>query len=95
MFPVSLSVGFVSLLEFAIIGLVVGVVLGILVSIILRLPVKKTVIAIDAFLGAIGFFIMWIGMSRSQHPFIAAVTFAGVLPALHQFFRFRRRLPGL
>ena|ERR1700686_4632714 len=87
MFQVSFVVILVSLLEFAVIGSIIGLVSGILFSVILKLRVQR--IAMDAFLGAMGFFIMWIAVSRDQHPFVAAGVFAAVLPALHQFYRFK------
>jgi hypothetical protein len=93
MFPVAPFVVYLGFLEFAILGLIIGAVSGILVSIIFKLPVKKIAILMNAFLGAFGFLMMWFvvfAMNLHHDPFIPSVIFAGVLPALYQFFRFRR-----
>jgi uncharacterized membrane protein YeaQ/YmgE (transglycosylase-associated protein family) len=86
MFPVDPSFVYVAYLLCAIIGLVLGLVSGVLVSMLLKLRIRRTAIAMDALLGATGSVIAASGLWRLgfQHPFIAAIISAVVLPGLHQ-----------
>jgi uncharacterized membrane protein YeaQ/YmgE (transglycosylase-associated protein family) len=89
MFQVARSVELVAYVVFATLGLIIGVVAGALASITLKLPVQGMIK--DAFLGAIGFLIVWliITTTRYQHPFVAATIVAVILPACHQFVRLK------
>ena len=89
MFPVDPSFVYVAYLLCAIIGLVVGLVSGVVASVILKLPLRRTAIAMDALIGATGSVITANGLWRLgfQRPFIAAIISAVVLPGLHQLVR--------
>jgi hypothetical protein len=80
-------------LECAGLGLILGLACGILVSILLKLPIQASAVAADAFVGAAASVITADALWRLgvHYNFIAAVILALVLPALHEFYRFKRR----
>jgi uncharacterized membrane protein (UPF0136 family) len=93
MFSVDPSFVYVAYLECAAIGLILGVVSGILVSIFLKLRIRGRSISLDGFLGAtvsvLIVSVLWhLGF---RYNFVAAVLFAIAVPALHQFYCFRRQ----
>ncbi len=99
MFPFPLSFVVIEFILTVIIGLIIGTLSGFLASIILRQRARG--ILKDACLGAIGFSITVVAeviergtgvessASHFQLPLIAAAIVAAILPALHQWFRFK------
>jgi uncharacterized membrane protein YeaQ/YmgE (transglycosylase-associated protein family) len=94
MFPVSLQVIYVSIAEFAVIGMLIGVLAGFLASLALKL--RRRWVALDALLGLVGFYIGLVvcGLIPFELPstlgFLVAGIFGAALPILRQVFRFKR-----
>ncbi|HYR89981.1 MAG TPA: hypothetical protein VE422_38275 [Terriglobia bacterium] len=93
MFPIGPELATLGVFVLAVFALFVGVLTGFVVSFILKLPRKGLVT--DALLGFMGFATTFIAFilvpwPRNIDPRIPAFFVAVALPALHQFFRFRR-----
>jgi hypothetical protein len=96
-YPGMESFAYVAYAEFFVLALLISGVSGVSASLILKLRVRGTAIARDAFLGAIvsviAFYALWhLGF---QYNFIAAIIVAVVLPALYELNRSRVSAPRI
>jgi hypothetical protein len=96
MFPVPESFGYVVYPEFAVFAIFISGVSGVLVSMILKLRVRGNAIAKDAFLGATASVITVyaLGHLGFEYSFVTAILVAVLLPALHEFYRYKRMRAG-
>jgi hypothetical protein len=96
MFPVPASFDYVVYPEFAVFALFISGVSGVLVSMILKFRVRGTAMAKDAFLGAAASVITVyvLGHLGFDYSFVTAILVAVLLPALHEFYRYKHMRVG-
>jgi len=94
MFPVDPSFLYIAYLECAAIGLVLGLVTGVLASIVLKARIRGSSIALDGILAAsmsvIVTGVLWHLARGFRYNFIAAVGVAIAVPAVREFYCFKR-----